>query len=74
MQSNFSQSIQEFKDPEILYYLFMIISRHFQHLVGAPVAQWVKRWPTDLVVASSSPAQGEAFSSVSRVPLHKAFH
>ena len=70
MQSNSSQSIQEFKDPEILFYLFMIISLHFQQLVGAPVAQWVKPWPTDLVVASSSPAQGEAFSSA----LHKAFH
>ena len=23
---------------------------------GAPVAQWVKRWPTDLVARSSSPA------------------
>ena len=26
---------------------------------GALVAQWVKRWPTDLVVVSSSPARGE---------------
>ena len=26
---------------------------------GAPVAQWVKRWPTDLAVVSSSPARGE---------------
>ena len=25
----------------------------------APVAQWVKRWPTDLAVVSSSPARGE---------------
>ena len=24
--------------------------------LGAPVAQWVKRWPTDLAVVSSSPA------------------
>ena len=24
--------------------------------IGAPVAQWVKRWPTDLAVVSSSPA------------------
>ena len=23
---------------------------------GSPVAQWVKRWPTDLAVLSSSPA------------------
>ena len=26
---------------------------------GAPVAQWVKRWPTDLAVVISSPAKGE---------------
>ena len=25
-------------------------------LLGAPVAQWVKHWPTDLVVPGSSPA------------------
>ena len=25
----------------------------------APAAQWVKRWPTDLAVPSSSPARGE---------------
>ena len=25
----------------------------------APVAQWVKRWPTDLAVPDSSPAIGE---------------
>ena len=29
---------------------------------GAPVAQWVKRWPADLAVPSSSPACGEDFS------------
>ena len=28
-------------------------------LAGAPVAQWVKRWPTDLAVVSYSPARGE---------------
>ena len=26
---------------------------------GAPVAQWVKRWSTDLAVPSSSPARGD---------------
>ena len=25
------------------------------HLWGAPVAMWVKRWPTDLVFPSSNP-------------------
>ena len=29
------------------------------HLTGAPVAQWVKHWPTDLAVVSLSPAGGE---------------
>ena len=29
---------------------------------GALVAQWVKLWPTDLAVLSSSPARGENFS------------
>ena len=27
--------------------------------LGAPVAQWVKRWPTDLAVPSSIPTRGE---------------
>ena len=31
--------------------------------IRAPVAQWVKRWPTDLAVPSlKSPAQGKIFS------------
>ena len=42
--------------------------------VGAPVAQWVKYWPTDLVVLSSSPAQDENFSTVNGVPFAQAFH
>ena len=33
---------------------------------GAPVAQWVQRWPTDLVVMSSSPALGEDLFSRER--------
>ena len=36
---------------------------------GAPVAQWVKRWPTDLAVASSSPARGGIFSAVNGAPF-----
>ena len=42
--------------------------------LGASVAQWVKRWPTDLAVPSSIPTRGEIFSTVNRVPLHTAFH
>ena len=37
-------------------------------VLGAPVVQWVKRWPTDLAVESSSPAR--IFSIVNGVPLH----
>ena len=33
---------------------------------GAPVAQWVKRWPADLVVPGSSPAYDEDLSSRKR--------
>ena len=33
--------------------------------VGAPVAQWVKRWPN---------ARGEIFSTVNGALLHTAFH
>ena len=41
---------------------------------GAPVAQWVKRWPTDLAVPSWIPARGKIFSTVNGVPLHTSFH
>ena len=34
--------------------------------VLSPVAQWVKRWPTDPSVPRSSPARGEIFSTVKR--------
>ena len=51
-------------------------TRDHQHvyLAGAPVAQWGKRWTTDLAVPSSSPAQGKIFSTVNGVPLHRVFH
>ena len=42
--------------------------------LGAPVAQWVKRWPTDLAVPSSIPTQCEILSTVNGVPLHTALH
>ena len=38
-------------------YQFVCVLLSF--FVGAPVAQWVKCWPTDLAVVSSSPARGE---------------
>ena len=42
--------------------------------VGAPAAQWVKRWPTDLAVPGPSPAQDGIFSVVNGVPLHTSSH
>ena len=41
---------------------------------SAPVAQWVKRRPTDLVVPSSIPTRGKIFSTINWVPLHTAFY
>ena len=41
--------------------------------IGAPVAQWFKCWPTDMV-PSSSCARGEIFSTANRIPLQAAFH
>ena len=41
---------------------------------GAPVAQWVKRLPTDLAVPGSSTARGEIFSTINCDPFHTAFH
>ena len=32
--------------------------------LGAPLAQCVKRWPTDLAVPSSRPARGEIYSTI----------
>ena len=40
---------------------------------GAAVAQWVKRWPTELAVLSLSLAQDKIFSTADKVPLHTAF-
>ena len=46
----------------------------FLFCLGAPVAQWVKRWPTDLEIPSSSHTRGKMFSTINGVPLHTAFH
>ena len=40
-------------------------------LKGSPVAQWVKRWPTDLAVPGSSRAQGGFFSTVKGSVAHR---
>ena len=40
----------------------------------APVAQWVKRWLTNLAVPSSNLARSEIFLTANGVPLHTAFH
>ena len=36
----------------------------------APVAQWLKRWPTDLAVPSSSPARCEIFCTQPFIIIH----
>ena len=38
-----------------MYFLSVTVTTQYE---GAPVAQWVKRRPTDLAVPSSSPARG----------------
>ena len=48
---------------------YYINPTYFYTSSGAPIAQWVKRWPTDL--GSWVQAQGETFSTVNGVPLHK---
>ena len=61
-----------------LYYLSLLLFIQFvssvRLSVGAPVAQWVKRWPTGLAIPGPSPAWGEIFLVVNGVPLHTAFH
>ena len=42
--------------------------------LGAPVAQWVKRWPSDLAVPSLIPTREEIFSTVNTVSLQTTFH
>ena len=39
----------------------------------APVAQWVKRWPTNLAVPSSIPARGRLFSTANGVYIAHSF-
>ena len=50
----------------------------FHTMLGAPVAQWVKRWPTDTAYWSSGPssipARGKIFSTVNGALLDTAFH
>ena len=42
--------------------------------MGAPVAQWVQCWLTDLAAPGSSLARGEIYYTVNGVPLHTAFY
>ena len=41
---------------------------------GAPVAQWTKGWPSDLVVPSLNRARGKILSTANGVSLLTAFH
>ena len=62
--------------PITLYalYQYLVNQRIYTTAYGAPVAQWVKRWPTNLAVVSSSLARGEIFSTVNWVSVHTPFH
>ena len=48
--------------------------RYFQYMTGALVAQWVKRWPSDLLVLISSPARSEFFSPIAHSLSLKSDH
>ena len=39
----------------------------------SPDTQWVKRWPADLAVPSSSPARGEIITTIYKVQLTQPF-
>ena len=56
------------------YFLRQLSPKNSFPQVGASVSQWVKPWPSDLAVMSSSSAGGEILSMVNGVPLHTAFH
>ena len=73
---NVSPSIRYLVDGSIRMVDYNNVSLHvsLSISIGAPVAQWIKRWLTDLAVPSSSPARGEIFSTINRIPLHTAFH
>ena len=48
---------------DIRYHIYVITLLSDTGFQGAPVAQWVKRWPTDLAVPGSIPALGEKLSN-----------
>ena len=50
----------------VSYVRFVPLSLHENRRAPVHVAQWVKRWPTDLAVMSSLPARGEIFSNRKR--------
>ena len=64
--------ITRYPSSSLKYHLTRIVTVFLK--LGAPVAQLVKRWPTDLAVPSSIPARGKIFSTVNGAPLHTAFH
>ena len=41
----------------IVYIKLALFKSSYHKFRGAPVAQWVKRWPTDLTVSRSSSAR-----------------
>ena len=59
-----NHTVLQFIKPHLLIGYNNVKSCRFRTAfpLGAPVAQWVKRWPTDLAVPSSSPARGRIFN------------
>ena len=57
-----------------IYLQFYAFHAHLHRFIGAPVALWDNRWPTDLAVPDSSAARGEILSTINGVPMHTAFH
>ena len=58
----------------VVQYRKVIIYWHLISVLGAPEAQWVKRWPSDLAVWGLSPGGGETFPTIKGVLLHTTFH
>ena len=58
----------------LIYLQFYAFHAHLHHFIGAPVAQWDNRCPTDLAVLDSSAARGEILSTVNGVSMHTAFY
>ena len=58
-----------------VWFIFEIFISYSRERVGAPVAQWVRRWPTDLAPSGpSSPRSKRNLLNRKQGPLHTALH